>query len=169
LILGGARSGKSAFAEERALELGGENVLYVATALASPDDPELLRRIEAHRERRPPGWGLLELAGGSLDPVLEAAGGWGAVLLDSLTLWVSARVYGEEGGATLEAFERFAVRAGALSEPVILVSDEVGLGMVPESPEGRRFRDLLGLVNQRAAAIAEEVHLCVAGIAWRIK
>jgi adenosylcobinamide kinase/adenosylcobinamide-phosphate guanylyltransferase len=169
LILGGARSGKSAFAEERALELGGENVLYVATALASPDDPELLRRIEAHRERRPPGWGLLELAGGSLDPVLEAAGGWEAVLLDSLTLWVSARVYGEEEEATLEAFERFAVRAGALSERVILVSDEVGLGMVPESPEGRRFRDLLGLVNQHAAAVAEQVHLCVAGIGWRIK
>ncbi len=169
MILGGARSGKSAFAEECALELGGENVLYVATAVASADDPELLRRIEAHRERRPPGWGLLELAGGSLDPVLEAAGGWGAVLLDSLTLWVSARVYGEEGGVTLEELERFTVRAGALSEPVILVSDEVGLGTVPESPEGRRFRDLLGLVNQHAAAVAEQVHLCVAGIAWRIK
>jgi adenosylcobinamide kinase/adenosylcobinamide-phosphate guanylyltransferase len=169
LILGGARSGKSAFAEERALELGGGNVLYVATALASREDPELLRRIEAHRERRPPGWGLLELAGGNLDPVLEAAGGWGAVLLDSLTLWVSARVYGKEEGVTLEAFQRFAARADALSEPVILVSDEVGLGVVPESPEGRRFRDLLGLVNQHAATVAEQVHLCVAGIAWRIK
>ena len=60
-------------------------------------------------------------------------------------------------------------RAGNLREPVVLVSDEVGSGMVPERAEARRFRDLLGLVNQRAAAAAEEVHLCVAGIAYRIK
>jgi adenosyl cobinamide kinase/adenosyl cobinamide phosphate guanylyltransferase len=169
LVLGGARSGKSAFAEERALSLGGGNVLYVATALAHTGDPDLLRRIEAHRERRHPGWGLLELAGGSLSPVLEASGGLGAVLLDSLTLWVSARAYGGEENGTLEEFERFVGHASARSEPVILVSDEVGLGVVPESEEGRRFRDLLGLVNQRAAAAAQEVHLCLAGIAIKIK
>jgi adenosylcobinamide kinase / adenosylcobinamide-phosphate guanylyltransferase len=75
---------------------------------------------------------------------------------------------GEERG-TLEEFERFVGLASALHDPVVLVSDEVGLGVVPESAEGRRFRDLLGLVNQRAAAAAEEVHLCVAGIAQRIK
>jgi len=75
---------------------------------------------------------------------------------------------GEERG-TLEEFERFVGLASALREPVVLVSDEVGLGVVPESAEGRRFRDLLGLVNQRAAATAEEVFLCVAGIAQRIK
>jgi len=149
--------------------LGGENVLYVATALMRSDDPALSRRIEEHRERRHPGWGLLELAGQSLAPVLEAAGGRGAVLFDSLTLWVSARAYGGEESGTLEQFERFLEHADALSEPLILVSDEVGLGVVPESPEGRRFRDLLGLVNQRAAVAAEEVYLCVAGIAHRIK
>ena len=144
-------------------------MLYVATALASSGDPALSRRVEAHRERRHPGWGLLEIAGEGLVPVLEAAGGWDAVLLDSLTLWVSARMYGGEEGGTLEEFERFLGRAGALSEPLILVSDEVGLGVVPESAAGRRFRDLLGLVNQRAAAAAEEVYLCVAGIAHRLK
>jgi len=111
----------------------------------------------------------LELAGGDLDPLLEAADGWGAVLLDSLTLWVSARMHEGEESGTLEEFERFLGRADALREPLILVSDEVGLGVVSESPEGRRFRDLLGLVNQRGAATAEEVHLCVAGIAHRIK
>ena len=144
-------------------------MLYTATALAHPDDQDLLQRIEAHRERRYPGWGLLELAGGSLAPVLEAADGRGAVLLDSLTLWVSARLYGGEEGGTLEEFEQFVGRASALDEPVILVSDEVGLGVVPESEEGRRFRELLGLVNQRAAAAAEEVRLCVAGIALKVK
>ena len=95
--------------------------------------------------------------------------GWTAVLFDSLTLWVSARMLEGNEGGTLEEVERFVTRAGALPEPLILVSDEVGLGVVPESAEGRRFRDLLGQVNQRAAAAAEEVHLCVAGIAQRIK
>ncbi len=149
--------------------MGGENVLYAATALAPPDDQDLLRRIEAHRERRHPDWDLLELAGGSLEPVLEAADGWGAVLLDSLTLWMSAWMLDREENRILEEFERFIEHAGALREPVILVSDEVGLGVVPESAASRKFRDLLGLVNQRAAAAAEEVYLCVAGIAHRIK
>lgn len=76
--------------------------------------------------------------------------------------------YGDERG-TLEEFECFAGLVGEMDTTVILVSDEVGLGLVPESAEGRRFRDLLGLVNQRAAARADEVHLCVAGIAQRIK
>jgi adenosylcobinamide kinase / adenosylcobinamide-phosphate guanylyltransferase len=169
LILGGARSGKSALAEERALYLGGENVLYVATAVARPDDLELSRRIEAHRESRHYRWGLLELGGGSLKSALEAADGWSAILFDSLTLWVSARMLDEDESGILEEFERFVGRASMRPEPVILVSDEVGLGVVPESAEGRRFRDLLGLVNQRAATAAEEVHLCVAGIAQRIK
>ena len=155
-------------AEERALSLGG-NVLYVATAIARPDDPDLSRRIEAHRERRHYDWGLLELGGASLDLVLEAADGWSVILFDSLTLWVSARMLDEGETEILEEFERFVEHASIRSEPVILVSDEVGLGVVPESREGRRFRDLLGLVNQRAAAAAEEVHLCVAGIAQRIK
>ena len=149
--------------------MGGVSVLYVATALASPEDPDLQLRIEAHRERRNAGWGLLELEGGSLEPVLEAADGWGAILFDSLTLWVSARMLGGEEKGTFEEFEKFVELADALREPVIIVSDEVGLGIVPESAEARRFRDLLGLVNQRAAARAGEVHLCVAGIPQRIK
>ena len=167
-MLGGARSGKSRFAEERASRAGGDAVLYVATAIASTEDPDLLRRVEAHRERRPAAWGLLELSDGALGPVLGAAEGR-AVLLDSLTLWVSARMLAGEGEGTLEELERFLGDAGAASADVILVSDEVGLGVVPESAQGRAFRDLLGLVNQRAASAAEEVHLCVAGIARRIK
>jgi adenosylcobinamide kinase/adenosylcobinamide-phosphate guanylyltransferase len=144
-------------------------VLYVATALMRPNDPDLLRRIETHRERRHPGWGLLELAGGSLEPVVEAADGWGVVLFDSLTLWMSAWMLDKEEDRILEEFERFIEHVSALREPVILVSDEVGLGVVPESAASRKFRDLLGLVNQRAAAAAEEVYLCVAGIAHKIK
>ena len=139
-------------------------MLYVATA-ALGDDEDLERRVRLHRERRPAGWGTLEI--GALDQVLEAAKEWDAVLLDSLTLWVSARPEGEE--EALRELDRFLEGAGALASPLVLVSDEVGLGVVPESGAGRRFRDTLGLVNQRAAAAAAEVHLCVAGIGLRIK
>jgi len=133
----------------------------VATALAEEDE-DLRRRVRLHRARRPGGWGTLQI--GALDEVLKAAKRWDAVLLDSLTLWVSAR---EE--RALPEFDRFLARAGRLTVPLLLVSDEVGLGIVPETEAGRRFRDVLGLVNQRAAAAAEEVHLCVAGIDVRIK
>jgi adenosylcobinamide kinase/adenosylcobinamide-phosphate guanylyltransferase len=148
-----------------AAALGGERVLYVATALAGRD-ADLERRVHLHRERRPAAWGTLEV--GALGAVLEAADLWEAVLLDSLTLWVSARLAGDEQ-ETLEEFDRFLEGAGALVTPLILVSDEVGLGVVPESEAGRRFRDVLGLVNQRAAAAAQEVHLCVAGVGVRMK
>jgi len=126
------------------------------------DDEDLERRVRLHRERRPAGWGTMEIM--DLDEVLEVAPRWDAVLLDSLTLWASAR--GEEA---LAEFDRFLAGAGDLAVPFVLVSDEVGLGVVPESAAGRRFRDVLGLVNQRAAAAAEEVHLCVAGVSVRIK
>jgi adenosylcobinamide kinase/adenosylcobinamide-phosphate guanylyltransferase len=141
--------------------MGGERVLYVATALVAEDE-DLQRRVRLHRERRPSGWGTLEIGG--LDEVLNEAERWDAVLLDSLTLWVSAR---EERALT--EFDQFLARAEGLAVPLLLVSDEVGLGVVPESEAGRRFRDALGLVNQRAAAAAEEVHLCVAGVGIRIR
>ncbi len=133
-------------------------------------DPDLERRVLIHRERRPAGWETLEVGGGKLDAILEAAEQWEAVLLDSLSLWVSARMLGGESEEkTLEAFDRFLEGARVLATPLILVSDEVGLGVVPESDAGRKFRETLGLVNQRAAAVAEEIHLCVAGIGVRIK
>jgi adenosylcobinamide kinase / adenosylcobinamide-phosphate guanylyltransferase len=146
--------------------VGGDEVLYVATAMAG-EDRDLARRVQAHRRRRPTGWGTLELGPGDLGAVLEVAEQWRAVLLDSLTLWVSARMTGDEG--TLEALDLFLEGATSLATSFVLVSDEVGLGVVPESEAGRTFRDTLGLVNQRAAAAAAEVHLCVAGIGLRIK
>jgi adenosylcobinamide kinase/adenosylcobinamide-phosphate guanylyltransferase len=133
----------------------------VATALVEEDE-DLQRRVKLHRERRPRGWGTLEI--GDLDEVLNAAKRWDAVLFDSLTLWVSAR---QE--QALAEFDRFLASTGDLSVPFLLVSDEVGLGVVPESESGRKFRDVLGLINQRAAEAAEEVHLCIAGVAVRIK
>lgn len=134
----------------------------MATAVIG-DDEDLRRRVRLHRDRRPAGWGTLEV--GNLDEVLKAAEQWNAVLIDSLTLWVSAR--GED--QALPEFEDFLAGAEGLHVPFVLVSDEVGMGVVPESAAGRSFRDQLGLVNQLAAAVAEEVHLCVAGVGVRIK
>jgi adenosylcobinamide kinase/adenosylcobinamide-phosphate guanylyltransferase len=151
------------------VDLGRGKVLYVATALVG-EDRDLERRVRLHRVRRPAGWGTLELGGGELGAVLKVAQRWEAVLVDSLTLWVSVRMLDhEDEERTLEAFDRFLEGVGALAMPFILVSDEVGLGVVPESEAGRRFRDVLGLLNQRAAAVAQEVHLCVAGIGFRVK
>lgn len=141
----------------------------MATAVVSEGDEDLSQRVRAHRERRPAGWGLLELSGGGLNPVLDAARGHGAVLFDSLTLWVSARMYEGDDKETVEELERFLKSAAALPEPVVIVSDEVGLGLVPENAEGRQFRDLLGTINQRVATAADEVHLCVAGLPLRVK
>jgi adenosylcobinamide kinase/adenosylcobinamide-phosphate guanylyltransferase len=119
--------------------------------------------VRLHRERRPAEWGTLEV--GNLDDVLPAAEGWDAVLIDSLTLWVSSR----EADRALPEFEGFLAGVDGLAVPFVLVSDEVGMGVVPESAAGRTFRDQLGLVNQRAAAAAAEVHLCVAGVDVRIR
>jgi adenosylcobinamide kinase / adenosylcobinamide-phosphate guanylyltransferase len=134
----------------------------VATAIVGGDE-DLGRRVRLHKDRRQGGWGTLEV--GDLDEVLKAAVQWDAVLLDSLTLWVSAR--GED--EALAEFDDFLAGAEDVDIPLVLVSDEVGMGVVPETTSGRRFRDVLGLVNQRAAAAAEEVHLCVAGVGVRIK
>ena len=134
----------------------------MATAVIGEDE-DLRRRVRLHRDRRPAGWGTLEV--GNLDEILEAAEQWNAVLFDSLTLWVSARGVDR----VLREFDAFLAGVDALDVPFVLVSDEVGLGVVPESAAGRSFRDQLGLVNQRAAAAAAEVHLCVAGVGVRIK
>jgi adenosylcobinamide kinase/adenosylcobinamide-phosphate guanylyltransferase len=144
----------------------GGRVLYVATALPD-DDPEMRERVRLHRERRPAAWGTVEA--GDLASLPEETVRWDAVLLDSLTLWVSARLHVAGAGETLAGLGRFLEEASALPTPVVLVSDEVGLGVVPESAEGRAFRDVLGAANQRAAAAAGEVYLCVAGIGVRIK
>lgn len=106
---------------------------------------------------------------GDLSGLPEEAGSWDAVLLDSLTLWVAARLPEEGEEKTLAAWEGFLESVRAHPTPVVIVSDEVGLGVVPESREGRAFRDVLGVANQSAAAAAEEVHLCVAGVGVRIK
>ena len=133
LVTGGARSGKSGFAESAVRDLGGESVLYVATAETPEEDGELRRRIEEHRQRRPSGWLTCEVSysgnGPSLADVPDFAGGVEAVLLDSLTLWVSGRMFAGAGDAEiLEELNGFL--AAEMYAPVVVVTDEAGLGLV---------------------------------------
>jgi adenosyl cobinamide kinase/adenosyl cobinamide phosphate guanylyltransferase len=160
LLLGGARSGKSAVAERLATSLAaGGAVLYVATGSAlgatGDDDGDMAARIAAHRARRPAAWMTIE-AGAALAGALRAHPG-GTALVDALGTWVAAhdelRVDVDELVATLAA------RPG----DTVVVSDEVGLGVHPSSEIGRRFRDVLGMVNTAVAEVADEVLLVIAG------
>jgi len=164
LILGGARSGKSAFAERLAAECG-EPVLYVATATVVDD--EMAERIAHHRARRSAAWRTLELPLG-LAACLASELDIATILVEDLTLLLSNYMArdgaGAEDGALTEVQGLLALAAN-----VILVSNEVGMGVVPAYPVGRQFRDALGRVNQAAAAACDEVHLIVAGLPLRLK
>jgi adenosylcobinamide kinase / adenosylcobinamide-phosphate guanylyltransferase len=170
LVLGGSRSGKSAHAES--LLADRMDVTYLATSPpAEDDDAEWATRLAAHRARRPAGWTTVETTAPS-----ELLRG-GAVLVDSVTTWVAALmaetgVWGDEPGA----LDRLAARCDALVNAwtmtpahVVAVSDEVGLGVVPETRSGRLFRDVLGEVNQRLAGTADEVWFVVAGLPQRLR
>jgi len=151
-VLGGARSGKSEVAERLAAALLAPHT-YVAT-LTLGDDADLAARIAVHRERRPEGWKTVE-AGADLPHIVRETGG--SILLDSLGPWVA----GHEGTAV----DRAAL-CDALSSRVgdmVIVSEEVGLGVHPSSEAGRWFRDELGRLNQDVAAVSDEVLLVVAG------
>jgi adenosylcobinamide kinase/adenosylcobinamide-phosphate guanylyltransferase len=159
LVLGGSRSGKSAYAES--LLAGEPEVEYVATAAERPDDEEWTRRIAAHRARRPSNWHTVET--GDVATVLAADGP--PVLIDSITLWV-ARILDEQFARPADDL---CAAWATTSRSAVAVSDEVGSGVVPESASGRLFRDALGELNQRLAASADEVYVVVAGIPLRLR
>ena len=156
LVLGGARSGKSAVAERVAARLPGP-ITYLATL--TPGDPDLAARIEAHRARRPAGWRTVE-AGAELPAVLRSVPG--PVLVDALGPWVAA-----SPGMIVDAGALCAALTGRAADTVV-VSEEVGLGVHPATESGRRFRDALGTLNQSVAAVADEVLLVVAGRTLRL-
>lgn len=176
LITGGARSGKSRLAEEMAGHRG-DQVTYIATAAAG--DGEMRQRIEEHRRQRPPEWRTVEAATGLPDAVAAALRDSGTtVLVDCLTVYLANLLApmdaaGEEPGADLAGIEAeiedlvAACRAG--NGRVIVVSNEVGMGIVPDNALARRFRDLAGRANQRLAAAADEVYLCVSGLPLKVK
>ncbi len=164
LVLGGTRSGKSAFAVRSALERGGDDVTFIATARSG--DPEMDARIEAHRRGRPAAWRTVEVDE-DLATAVALARPTDLLLIDSLTLWAAAVL--EAGGSLEERWSAAEEAIGRRSPPAILVSDEVGLGIVPVTASGRQFRDALGWLNQQVAAAARQAFLLVAGIAVPLK
>ena len=168
LVIGGARSGKSRFAQS--LGANAARAVYIATL--RPEDAEMEARVAQHRLDRPASWTTLE------EPVdiasaVERQSGRDFILVDCLTLWLS-NLYWEHRGKGEAVIEREALlqlgRVAQVAAPrIVLVSNEVGYGIVPESPVARFFRDLQGRVNQEAARIAGQVVLVVAGIPVAIK
>lgn len=182
LITGGARSGKSTFAERYARE-SGKQVVYIATSPVV--DEETRRRIAAHQRRRPPEWETVEEPL-HLEEALCAHGRSGRLLLvDCLTLWLTNHLLaraGLEGEALADAARAEAILTDllayveatadltrALPAEVVLVTNEVGLGLVPDNPLSRLFRDLVGKSNQCFAAVADEVYVLFAGLPLRLK
>jgi adenosylcobinamide kinase / adenosylcobinamide-phosphate guanylyltransferase len=158
LVLGGARSGKSRYAE-RLITALPPPWIYVATA--EPRDAEMAERIALHRARRGTGWQTVE-APYEVAVALATTAAGAAVLVDCLTLWLSNRML---AGADVDAeIDRFEAALDRRAGPVVLVSNEVGFGIVPDNPLARRFRDLQGGLNQRLAARAGRLVLVVAGL-----
>ena len=178
LVLGGVRSGKSRFAQELARKISGDDVLFVATAEAG--DAEMSRRIQIHRTSRPAAWSTLE-APHNVGAILRAQHHnrrqGHTVLIDCLTLLVSNVLLACEDQADPAIVEQRldAEIQGLLSTcelwagAVIIVSSEVGLGVVPESALGRQYRDLLGWANQAVAPRSNTTYLMVAGLPVELK
>jgi len=170
LVTGGVRSGKSAHAESL---LAAEPTTTYVAAGPSYDDADWHARIARHRERRPHTWATLETS----DVAVALAEATGPVLVDCLGTWLDA-ILAQAGlwEAPLDEVEEYvAARTTgvvatlrAATAPVVIVTNEVGLGVVPEHRSGRLFRDLLGTVNQRVAGGCDEVHLVVAGRVLRL-
>jgi adenosylcobinamide kinase/adenosylcobinamide-phosphate guanylyltransferase len=164
LVLGGARSGKSRFAEQIVRESGLEGV-YIATAVAGDDEMQL--RVARHRERRGDAWRTVEEPLHLTEAIAREAAGGRILLVDCLTLWLSNLMHAEYDAAR-EA-NRLIVALESVVCPVVLVSNELGLGLVPETPLGRQFRDEQGRLNQLVAASVGNVAFVAAGLPLWLK
>ena len=172
LVTGGTRSGKSSLAEQLAADFGGR-VLYVATA--EPGDDEMKLRIERHQAGRPPEWGTLDAPRDAVARLRECEGQWDTILFDCLTLYTTNLMLEKESHSP-DPEVLLAQNMGGLAEYLhekwprsVVVTNEVGSGIVPVHRLSRLFRDLQGRVNQVFARRADEVYLCVSGIPIKIK
>ncbi len=170
-ILGGARSGKSAFAVEIARQY--KRVTYVATAQVL--DEEMQERVERHKKLRPSSWQVIESPTG-VAGVVEGlkSSGVDLILIDCLTLYVTNLLLDDNKKDAKEDYitgeiDRLCSVSRNVDANVVMVSNEVGLGIVPPEPLGRRFQDITGRVNQIAASQADEVYFIIAGIPQRLK
>ncbi|MGW4350780.1 nicotinate-nucleotide--dimethylbenzimidazole phosphoribosyltransferase [Nocardia sp. NPDC004582] len=166
LVLGGARSGKSAFAEQL---VASEAVRYVATAVADPADADFAERIAAHRARRPATWTIVEG-----DPIAALGEPAPATLVDDLGTWLTGRIdaraaWESPRGTVAPDIDALVAAVSGYQQRLIIVSPEVGLGVIPATASGRLFRDEIGTLNQRLAEVCDEVFLVVAGQPVRVK
>jgi adenosylcobinamide kinase / adenosylcobinamide-phosphate guanylyltransferase len=167
LVTGGARSGKSAYAIARAMERGPAR-FFLATAEALDD--EMRARIAHHRRSRPPGFETVEAPLDVVAGLSRLEGRAAIVVLDCLTLWVSNLMGASlTDDAVLAEAESLARALKHASFASVIVTDEVGAGIVPDNPAARRFRDLLGWTNQAIGAAADEIVMMVAGHPMRVK
>ncbi|MBI5633468.1 MAG: bifunctional adenosylcobinamide kinase/adenosylcobinamide-phosphate guanylyltransferase [Nitrospirae bacterium] len=164
-VIGGARSGKSSFALNRASELPGKKV-YIATAQAF--DEEMKERITKHKEERNSDWDTIEESMNLAEVLRTASSTHDVVLIDCLTLWLSNLLLADKD---LEKEMQFFISSLIThhASRVFVVSNEVGMGIVPDNELARRFRDISGRLNQQMASVADEVYLVAAGIPVRIK
>jgi adenosylcobinamide kinase / adenosylcobinamide-phosphate guanylyltransferase len=166
LITGGARSGKSRYAEQRALEMSAKP-LYVATAEAK--DEEMAQRIVEHRKRRGSQWRIIEEPLELTRALLAQRGKTDCALVDCLTFWISNLLILDDEKQASEKVEELIEKLPQLNFPLVFVTNEVGWGIVPDNPLARRFRDLAGWTNQQMAQVANEVILMVAGMPMIVK
>jgi len=171
LLLGGARSGKSHYAQQLAMELG-DKVLFVATGEGL--DEEMQARIDEHKKNRPQNWWTLELPTGIGKGIEKGIGDAGVVLIDCLTLLISNLLrdepdYPEAEKRVLSEINQLIAVMDKLDASFVIVSNEVGMGLVPDTKVGRIYRDLLGKANQLLAQQATEVYLMVACLPVQVK
>ena len=168
LVLGGVRSGKSRYAQELARR--ARRVTFIATA-EHRDDKEMLRKIELHRAERPTHWATIEEPLDLAGAIQSAAGDCDLLLIDCLTLFAAniLEAHGEDAERLESRIDTFCATLKSVPCAIVLVSNEVGSGVVPAYPLGRRFRDLVGEINQRVSALADNVLLMVAGLPLALK
>jgi len=174
LILGGARSGKSRFAQRLASGLG-QSVLYVAPLV--PQDEEMRRRVELHQKARPSHWRTLEAPNNIARAIREHTNDAEVVILDCLTLLVSNYMQNAPDPEDIDALESVILdelsqlleRKRQKNASLIIVSNEVGMGLVPPYPSGRAYRDLLGKANQFISERADKVYMMIAGLPLELK
>jgi len=165
LVLGGARSGKTGFAERLAMR-AGESPLYLATAQAL--DAEMRERVRLHQQQRHKRFSTLEEPLALPTALRAAAKSHDVILVDCLTLWIT-NLLGANQDVAKAVDELVAALPAIVSSRVIIVSNEVGLGIVPDNPLARMFRDLTGAAHQRLAEICSDVHFVVAGLPMTLK
>ncbi len=168
LVLGGCRSGKSGFAKQTADNMAESKKIYLATSV--PADPEMEERVKRHQDDRGPDWATVEEPVLIHDAIVTASADASVILVDCLTLWTSNLLFkGMDEAAIMAAVDLLAAALDQALCPVILVSNEVGYGIVPDNSLARQFRDMAGLVNQRVAKAVDQVFVTMAGIPVQIK